>query len=316
MGREIAPLGGAVDLADGLDSAKTYARNEKAENTRRAYRSALAAFVEWCAARNASSLPAAPGTVAAYLAGLADQGRKVSTIQIHAAAIGHAHRLSGLASPLSDEGVKATLRGIRRTIGVAAQGKRPLTAELIAKVLRKLPDTLAGKRDRALIALGFAAALRRSEIVGLTIGQIERTPKGLFVHLGKTKTDQEGRGAVIAVPKGRKIRPVQALEAWIDAAQIREGALFRRVTGPERVGGALSDRAAAEIVKRAVENAGFDVNAFSGHSLRSGFVTSALDEGVDLFRVMDVTRHKRMETLRIYDRRSKAFDGHAGKDFL
>ena len=302
---------------DELASATAYALNEKSENTRRAYRSDMKQFVAWCEGVGRRAIPASAETCAAYLAHLADSGLKVSTIQRRAAAISYAHRLAGEATPLGLEAVKAVLRGVRRVKGVAAVGKQPLTAQLVARVVKRLPDTLAGRRDRALIVLGFAAALRRSELAALNIADVERNGDGLFLHIRRSKTDQEGRGAAIAVPAGAKLKPIEALDAWLAAAGIVEGPLFREVDRHGRVGaGALNGRAAARIVKRAAEAARLDPALFSGHSLRAGFVTSALASGADLFRVMDVTRHREVNTLRAYDRRAKAFTNHAGAKFL
>jgi site-specific recombinase XerD len=307
----------AAGATDGLASAAAYALAEKSENTRRAYRADLRAFVAWCDSVGRRAVPAEAETCAVYFAHLADSGLKVSSIQRRAAAIAYAHKLKGEASPLGLEAVKAVLRGVRRTVGVAATGKAPLTADLVAKVVRKLPDTLAGKRDRALIVLGFAAALRRSELVALHMRDVERNDGGVFLHIRRSKTDQEGQGAAIAVPAGGKLKPVEALDAWLAAADISDGPIFRSISRHGRIGPhGLCDRSAALVVKRACARARLDADAFAGHSLRAGFVTSALAAGADLFRVMDVTRHREVKTLRGYDRRSKAFKDHAGAKFL
>jgi len=308
---------GVVGVTDVLASATNYALAEKADNTRRAYRADLKQFVAWCERVGRRAVPAQAETCAVYFAHLADSGLTVSTIQRRAAAIAYAHKLADEASPLGLEAVKAVLRGVRRTLGVAPKGKQPLTAALVARVVRKLPDTLAGKRDRALIVLGFAAALRRSELVGLHIGDVERNNEGVFLHIRRSKTDQEGQGALIAVPSGGKLKPVAALDAWLEASGTREGPIFRKINRHGQVGRqALDGRSAALIVKRAARAARLDPDVFSGHSLRAGFVTSALAAGADLFRVMDVTRHREVKTLRGYDRRSKAFRDHAGAKFL
>ena len=304
------------ELASATASASAYAAAEKSDNTRRAYRSAAAQFVAYCSRVGRQPLPASAGTVADYLAHCADSGLKVSTIRLHAAAISHAHKLAGEASPLQVEAVKAVMRGVRRTLGVAPKQKAPATADLVAKMVRKLPDTLAGKRDRALILLGFAAALRRSELVSLRVEDIERTSKGVFVRLAKSKTDQEGHGSAIAVPNGSKLKPIEALDAWLAAAAIAEGSIFRRVLRGGHVGKVLTGHAVAKIVKLSARSAKLDAASFGAHSLRSGFVTSALDAGEDLLKVMDVTRHRRTDTLKIYDKRAKGFAGHAGKSFL
>ena len=305
----------AAGLMDALSSAAGYALSEKADATRRAYRADIRHFTTWCEAVGAIALPATPATVAAYLAALADLRLKVSTISRRAAAIAYAHKLAGLEPPIN-KSVKAVMRGVRRKLGTAQKGKAPATAAVVAKLARRIPDTLSGKRDKALILIGFAAALRRSELVALTVADVERPPDGIVLHISRSKTDQEGQGAQIAVPTGRKLKPVEALDAWLEAAAITQGPIFRRVMKGGRLGHALTTQSVALIVKRWAKAARVDSDSFSGHSLRAGFVTSALADGADLFKVMDVTRHREVKTLKAYDRRAKAFKDHAGQGFL
>jgi site-specific recombinase XerD len=300
----VAPAN-VVALQDHLASATAYALAEKSDATRRAYASDFSDFVAWCRSMEADPLPASVATAAAYLASLADRGLKSSTITRRAAAIGYAHRRAGHEPPTNAEPVRAVLKGIRRRLGVAGERKAPATARAIGAMLKKVPDTREGKRDRALLLVGFAAALRRSELVGLTVEDLERTPDGIFVHIRRSKTDQEGEGHTVAIPRGGKLRPVEALEDWLAASGIRSGRIFD-----------LTDRSVANIVKRYAEAAKLDPATFSGHSLRAGFVTSALEAGADLLKVMDVTRHREVKTLKAYDRRAKAFKNHAGKGFL
>ncbi len=193
---------------------------EKSDATRRAYRSDFSHFTTWCESAGRAPLPASPETVAAYLAHLADSGLKTSTIRRRCAAIAYVHRLKGLPPPTLAEPVKAVLRGIRRRIGTAVERKAPATARAIRDMLRRIPaDTLAGKRDRALLLIGFSAALRRSELVALNVADIETVPEGIVIHVRRGKTDQEGQGAEIAVPKGSRLsfsrteRPCVALSA-------------------------------------------------------------------------------------------------------
>ncbi len=293
--------GQAAVLTDELTRAADYARDAKSPATRRAYQSDWRHFEAWCAARGAVALPASIETCAAYLATLADLGLKVSTITRRVAAIGYAHRLAaGCPSPVTSEPIKAMMQGIRRRIGVAVERKAPATARAIAKMV-----ATASVRDRAILLVGFAAALRRSEIVDLKVNDIEFTPEGVIVHIRRSKTDQEGAGHQVAIPRGSKLRPVEALEAWLRLRQNDPGPLFH-----------ISAGTVANIVKRYAKRAKLDPKLFSGHSLRAGFVTSALEAGADIMRVMDVTRHTQVQTLKAYDRRAKAFRDHAGKSFL
>jgi len=313
----VAPADNTPTLTDALRSAAEYAQADKADATRRAYLSDFRDFFTWCEAVQAEPLPASIETTAAYLAQLADKGLKASTINRRAAAIGYVHRAKGFEPPTNAEPVKAVLRGIRRRLGAAVNRKDPATATAIARMVRRIPETLQGKRDRALLLLGFAAALRRSELVALDVADLERAPEGIIVHIRRSKTDQEGEGHQIAVPRGSKLKPVEALEDWLRSARIEEGPVFRSIRkGGSSTGNRLSDNSVALIVKRHADAAGLDPDTMSGHSLRAGFVTSALENGADLLKVMDVTRHREVKTLKAYDRRAKAFKNHAGKCFL
>jgi len=299
------------------EAAGDFARNSKSAATRRAYQTDAADFVAWCQSHGLEALPANVGTLAAYLAGLARAGLKASTITRRCAGIRYLHRTAGHEPPTNSEAIKAVLAGIKRSIGTSVTRKAPATAEAIRVILQNMPSDLRGLRDRALLLLGFAGALRRSELVALDVSDLEETTEGLHVHIRRSKTDQEGAGDFVSIPHGSRLRPVAAVKEWLQAAGISEGTIFRSIkkgglVTPVR----LSDRSVAEIVKKRMEAAGFDPAIFSGHSLRACFVTSALHHGADILRVMDVTRHREVSTLRTYDRRAKAFRQHAGEAFL
>lgn len=306
----------STELVDPMASVRAYLEAEKSDNTRRAYKSDWADFRAWCESVQVASLPAEPVDVARYLAQLADGGRKTSTIQRRTAAIAAAHKAAGFEPPTNFEGVKAVMRGIRRRVGRRKRKAAPATAELLAAALKNLPETLRGKRDRALVLIGFAGALRRSELVAIDISDLERHKKGLLVHIRRSKTDQEGHGADLPIPNGR-MRAVEALDTWLAAAVITEGPIFRSVDRHGNVGReALTDRQVARIVKEVCARVGLDPAIFSGHSLRAGFITSALDAKVDPLKVMKQSRHVKVDTLKEYDRRENDFDHHAGGDFL
>lgn len=308
---------GATELVDSLASVRAYLAAEKSGNTRRAYKSDWDDFMAWCSQVLEDPLPATPATVARYLAQLADGGKKTSTIQRRKAAIRAAHKAAGFEPPTNAEGVAATMRGIRRALRSKPTRKAPATAELMSKVLEHLPKTLAGLRDRAILLVAFAGALRRSELVALHVHHIERRARGIVLHIDESKTDQEGKGEQLPVPNGRTLKPVAALDAWLEAAGITSGPVFRSVDRHGRVGaGALDEGSIARIVKRAIAAAGLQAEIFSGHSMRAGFVTSALDRGEDPLLIMKQTRHVKVDTLKIYDRREAGFDDHAGGEFL
>ncbi len=302
------------DLAAAIDLAKA----EKAASTRKAYGIDYRLFKAWCDAKGVSSLPAAPETetVAAYIAAEA-QTAKPSTIGRRVAAIRYAHKLAGLETPTDAEGVKATMRGIRRTFGGARIKKTPAVAAKMLGMVATAPEGLSGLRDRALLLLGFAGAFRRSELVALDVADVAETETGLFVTIRHSKTDQEGQGETIAIARGDIACPVKALREWLDAAGIEAGAIFRPIdkagtVRPSR----LTCRSVANIVKAYAERAGFDASTFSGHSLRAGFLTSAAGKGASIFKMMDVSRHKSVDTLRGYVRDAELFKDHAGAGLL
>jgi site-specific recombinase XerD len=292
-------------------------RQRRRWRPRQAYASDWRDFAAWCASRGATALPAHVGIVAAYLSGLADSGRKSSTIGRRAAAIGYHHKMAGHEPPTNGEGVRAVLRGIRRTIGAAQQGKAPATADLIGHMLALCPNSMIGRRDRALLAFGFAGAFRRSELCALEIDDLTETPDGLRVLIRRSKGDQEGVGQEVVIPRGYRLRPVEAVQTWLAAAEISSGPVFRAVTKGGRVSDeAVADDSAARIVKRYARRVGLDPASYAGHSLRSGFLTSAAESGASIWKLSEVSRHKSLDTLRGYVRRVDLFKEHAGAAFL
>jgi site-specific recombinase XerC len=235
-------------LATDIDLARELAQNEKAAATRRAYASDLGIFQAWCLERGARALPACPASVAAFLASEAARGVRPSTIGRRVAALKHAHRLAGHPPPTDDERVKATVRGIRRTVGTAPRKKAPATCETIIAMAQTGND-LKGLRDRAVLLLGFAGAFRRSELVTLDCGDIEESETGLRITIRRSKTDQEGVGQTIAIVRGSIACPVAALKAWLEAAGITTGPLFRSIRKGGKVGARLTDQSVSDIVR-------------------------------------------------------------------
>ena len=262
---------------------ENYIQASKAPSTQRIYRSDWQQFTTWCEEHGLTALPAAPATVAAYLAELADYGRRPCTINRKGAAIGFAHKLAGIANPTAHPLVEATAAGIRRQVGVAQHGKAPACTAEIKAMVATLPATLRGLRDRALLLLGFAGAMRRSELVELDVNDLTRLAEGLRVRIRRGKTDQEREGVVKGIPLGRhpETCPVRAVQAWLAAAGITAGPIFRKVDRHGRVGTArLTAQSVALVVKSAATAAGLDPERFSGHSLRAGLATSAAAAGV------------------------------------
>jgi len=199
--------------------------------------------------------------------------------------------------------------------GASPQG--PATAEIARDMARAAPDRLKGLRDRALLLLGFGGAFRRSELVALDVADLEETEDGLRVTIRRSKTDQEVQGVTIAIIRGGAYCPIKALRAWLDAAAITDGPVFR----PVRKGGKVRDqrlsaKSVCDLVKAYAGQVGLDVAAFGAHSLRSGFLTSAARRGASVFKMRDVSRHKSMDVLQSYVRDADLFRDHAGAGLL
>ncbi|QGY03517.1 hypothetical protein MMSR116_17700 [Methylobacterium mesophilicum SR1.6/6] len=255
--------------------ARGYADQARAENTRRAYASDVRAFATWCDARGEASLPARPAAVLAYLIDHVST-LKVAALQRRLAAIREQHAAVGLALDTSSAAFRDAWRGIKRAQGRPAAKTRPLMTVDLRRAVATLPDTLAGRRDRAPILVGFAAALRRSELAGLEVAcrdgraWVEGRPDdGLVIHLARSKTDQQAEGAEIGVPYGSNMEtcPVRSYRARINAARLEEGPAFRPIDRYGHIGlKAVTDRAVARIVQRTVEAAALA----EGHCVTAG----------------------------------------------
>lgn len=304
-------------LGEDVEAAKGYAEKSLSDATRAAYRSDIEVFRRWSEARGVVAVPAIPEMVASFAASQAEQGRKPSTISRRLAAIRMLHRASGMETPTSSEIVTATMRGIRREHGAAPDRKTAATSDVVLAMLEHVGDDLKGLRDRSILTLGFASACRRSELAGLHVDHLAEVAEGLIITIERSKTDQEGQGHEIAVPRGVRACPVAALRVWLEAAGIEDGPLFRRLRrGGHVTEDAISPRTIATVVKKYAALAGLDPDRFAGHSLRSGFATSACQNGATLFRLMDQTRHRSVETVRAYVRRAGLFEDHAGEGLL
>ena len=303
--------------AEERERVQRYTTLANAESTIRSYRTAWAEWVEWCAGRGFDPLPAVPGAIAAFATEMADAGAAVATIQRKVAAIGRMHREAGIDPPPTRElAVQRAMQGIRRSLGVAPRGARkPLTTRELRRLLAAVPlDTLAGKRDRALLLIGFYSAGRRSEVVALDVADLEEDADGLRLTIRRSKTDQEGEGTLKGVPRkaDADLCPVRTLAAWLVAAGITSGPIFRRF---DRWGNLtadrLTDQSVALIVKRACTRAGVDPARYAGHSLRSGFATSAAAAQVAEASIMRQTGHRSALMVRRYVRHGSVFVDNA-----
>jgi len=305
----------AARQADRLEDigaeATKYLNQSKAEKTRRAYRSDWADFTAWCDKYRLQPHPASPDTVAYYLPDRS-QDVKTSTLQRRIATITEAHRAAGLESPNKSAQVRLVWAGIRREKEVAQNHKKPTLTKHIREMVENLPAGLLG--DRALILLGYAGAMRRSELVGLDITDVAVTEEGAVVVIRKSKTDQVREGRKVGIPFGEHAEtcPVRALLAWIEEAEIDEGPLFRSVNKHGHVMELrLSDQVVADVVQRALLAARKSPRGFAAHSLRAGLATQAAMNGVSERAIQDQTGHKSLAVMRRYIRDGSLFRENA-----
>lgn len=278
-------------------------RESLAASTRRGYASDLAAFAQW-----GGVLPANSATVARYIATLSST-HAVASISRTLSALSKAHRSAGYDDPTTAEVVKATMAGVRRTYGVAQRQARPILRDDLFAMLDRLADRPKDIRDRAMLLLGFATAMRRSELIALNVDDVEVSARGLSVTVRRSKTDQEGRGRQIAVPPGRTRHcPVAALSGWLAFAQLRSGAIFR---GVDKHGNILDHRLSGEaishVIKGRLADAGYNPTGFSGHSLRCGFVTAAAMAGAPSHKIRETTGHRSEASMARYLRQVDLF---------
>ena len=281
-----------------------------APNTLHAYETDWADFTAWCESQSRAALPADVDTTCMYFVDHA-RNLKKATLERRIAAISRRHRDAGFSSPTAEARFRQMMAGIRRGKQTPQVAKRPLLAHDLIEILGQLDEeTAQGQRDRALLAVGFTGALRRSELVALNAEDVNWTPEGMVLTLRSSKTDQEGKGVEIGVPNGRRAAtcPVRMLKRWMWSAEIKTGPLFRPVGKGGRVGTTrLTDASVALIVKRTVGHAGFSAEEFSGHSLRAGLATSAAEAGQQERDIMQQTRHKSEKMVRRYIRKGSLF---------
>lgn len=290
-------------------------------STRRVYTTQFLSFAAFAVKVGSCPMPASSETVAAYVAELVRLKKSVSTIQQTIAAIKKAHELKSLADPTNSPLVTTAMKGARRTLGIAPKHSKAAATDDIVRELVAVLDrsTIQGKRDAAIILLGFFGAFRRSELAALNVEDFQETIKSgrpaYLVTVRRSKTDQEGAGMVkgIFATRSRELDPIAAIKDYQAAAGITSGALFRRTI---KGGAASSDghrigaRVIANIIKRTAKRAGITVD-LSGHSLRSGFITSALSHGENERAIMNQSGHKSVAVMRSYQRRENALSDNA-----
>lgn len=292
--------------------------HSKAENTKRGYSSDWRKFVEWCLSVDLSPHPAEPDTIRLFLAYLDLSGKKPSAIGRMLTSIRQAHVLAGLENPVTEQ-VRETCKAIYRLRGTIKTKKSALTVDKLQRLLSFVGSDFLGLRDRAILLVGWTAALRRSEIVALDVPDIKEETLGLVLTVRRSKTDQEGRGKQIGLPfvdSDIRFCAARALKKWLSVAQITDGPIFRSIGKSGR--GAmfaclqerLSEKGVSRIVKWYAEKAGYNPIHFGGHSLRSGLCTTLASIGIEERKIMMISGHKSLPMLREYIQSGELFTQH------
>ena len=283
---------------------KEYMDASQASATKRAYASDLRHFLA-----HGGSVPCTPKRLAKYLAESANNGLAVATLERRITAIHKAHVDLSLESPTYSEIVRQVMQGIRRTLGTKQRQVKPLTKDDLLAALETIETIympVRAARDRAMLLVGFASAMRRSELVGVCVEHLSFSSAGLEIELPVSKTDQERHGRTIFIPRSSgNYCPVQALMRWLKTAGIGAGYVFRSVNRYDSVAEqGLTPQSVALIVKAAMAQTGVDAQNFSGHSLRAGYCTCAAEQGQQSWQIREQTGHRSDMTLAKYIRRT------------
>ena len=289
-------------------------QNSKANNTVRAYKSDFKDFGLFCAQNGFKSLPSEPKIVSLYLTYLSTKDVKISTLKRRLVSIGVIHRLKGHYLDTKHPSIIENIMGIKRRKGSIQKSKKPILISHLKKLINVIDEqkneNIKKLRDRSLILIGFSGGFRRNEIVSLDYDDLDFVEEGLKINIRRSKTDQFGEGSVKALPyfDSTKYCPVISLKNWIEISKIESGPLFRRfIKGSKLSNNRLTDQTVALIIKEYLKLAGIDNKNYSGHSLRSGFATSAAESGVEERSIMAMTGHKSTEMVRRYIKEANLF---------
>ena len=293
-------------------------KNSKANNTVRAYKSDFQDFGLFCTQNGFKSLPSEPKIVSLYLTQLSTKNIKISTIKRRLVSISVIHKLKGYYLDTKHPLIIENLMGIKRRKGSNQKGKKPLLINILKKIINVIDEQKREKikilRDRSLILIGFSGGFRRNEIVSLDYEDLDFVSEGLKINIKRSKTDQFGEGSVKGIPyfDNSQYCPVVSIKNWIEFSKINSGPLFRRFSkGSNLSENRLTDQTVALLIKEYLNLAGIDSKNFSGHSLRSGFATSAAEAGVEERTIMAMTGHKSTEMVRRYIKEANLFKNNA-----
>ncbi len=293
-------------------------KNSKANNTLRAYKSDFNDFGLFCAQNGFKSLPSESKIVSLYLTHLSTKNVKMSTLKRRLVSIGVIHKLKGHYLDTKHPSIIENMMGIKRRKGSVQKGKKPLLINSLKELINIIDEynkeEIKKLRDRSIILIGFAGGFRRNEIVSLDHDDLDFVTEGVKINLKKSKTDQYGEGSLKGLPyfDNSKYCPVLSLRKWIKVSKINSGPLFRRFSKNSKLTQSrLTDQTVALIIKKYLELAGIDSRNYSGHSLRSGFATSAAESGAEERSIMAMTGHKSTEMVRRYIKEANLFKNNA-----
>ena len=294
-------------------------QSSKAINTVRAYKSDFKDFALFCVQNGFKSLPSEPKIVSLYLTHLSTKEVKMSTLKRKLVSIGVIHKLKGHYLDTKHPIIIENVMGIKRRKGSIQKGKKPLLINTLKSIINVIDEynkdeDLKRLRDRSIILIGFSGGFRRNEIVSIDYYDLEFVNEGLKINLKKSKTDQFGEGMIKAIPyfDNTQYCPVISLKNWIKISNILSGPLFRRFSKGSKLSvNRLTDQTVALLIKKYLKLANIDSKNYSGHSLRSGFATSAAEAGAEERSIMAMTGHKSVEMVRRYIKEANLFKNNA-----
>ena len=293
-------------------------QNSKAINTVRAYKSDFKDFGLFCAQNGFKSLPSEPKIVSLYLTHLSSRDSKMSTLKRRLVSIGVIHKLKGHYLDTKHPIIIENIMGIKRRKGSIQKGKKPLLINNLKLIINVIDECnyedIKKFRDRSIILIGFSGGFRRNEIISLDYDDLDFVSEGLKINLRRSKTDQFGEGSVKGLPyfDNTQYCPVLSLKNWIEVSNISSGPLFRRFSKGSKLSEIrLTDQTVALLIKKYLKLAGIDNKNYSGHSLRSGFATSAAESGAEERSIMAMTGHKSTEMVRRYIKDANLFKNNA-----
>ena len=295
-----------TDLKALQDETLINLRSSKAANTIKAYRSDFKDFTLFCIKNGLKSLPSEPKIISLYLTYLTSKETKISTLKRRLVSIGVIHKLKGHYLDTKHPIIIENIMGIKRRKGSLQKGKKPILINDLKAIINSIDEEKTEEikkiRNKTIILIGFAGGFRRSELVAILFEDIDFVPEGVKIFIKRSKTDQSGEGMTKGIPyfSNSDYCPVISLKNWLEKSEIKSGKIFD-----------MSDKSVALTIKKYTAIAGLDSNKYSGHSLRSGFATSAAELGAEERSIMAMTGHKTSQMVRRYIQEANLFKNNA-----